>query len=458
MKVSLLIVLVLGLSWMGAIWYWRATNRMPAPGDMLVFLVAIPLGILASIWVGRVVLQKMAAAPAPAATGAPADAQAAPPAPKAPPLALLAAAIRAPHGASAADLSGKLIEGKARAELDAELVNDQGFPVMTVRCADADDTAIQDEITEWFEQNGVQELEVSAEQWRALTLATAVAGELADEASANLLPPEGAPPMLYLQPMLPPEWSLELRSAAGLWLRHVIITAGWPDKQLSLAATVPSDARGASPAAVLGRVAHQANTSGVPLAAIVMTCASHLGEACIERWASSDILFAAARPQGRIPGEGAAGLLLIDHAQAVTLPELPHMLLQLEPETRRHNSADEAKKADAKALATMSATLLAATGTEAAKVAMLVTDTDHRTSRVMEMMELASATLPHLDTASEVLAVGSGCGSAGAVSFVTALALGHHHATELAAPVLCISNDDPYRRSAILIQPAAALS
>ena len=45
MKAGLLVVLVLGLSWGGAIWYWRATNRMPANGDLAIYLVALPLGI-----------------------------------------------------------------------------------------------------------------------------------------------------------------------------------------------------------------------------------------------------------------------------------------------------------------------------------------------------------------------------------------------------------------------------
>ena len=375
----------------------------------------------------------------------------------APALAIVAAALRTPHGAAADQLSAKLLDGKARGELDPELVNEQGFPLMTLRSGEADDSATQEEVTAWFAASGVEDLAFDPGQWRALTLATGVTADLAGQAAGSLHG-NGAPPMLYLQPMLPSDWHLDLRAAAGLWLRHVVLQSGWPEKQLSVAAAVPVDARGASPAAVLGRLSHQANVSGMPLVAIVVSCASSLSEQCIEEWAAKDILFSPARPMGQIPGEGAAGLLLADGLQAGAVPGLAYTLLHLAPEARRHTSADEAKKADAKALATLATTLLADTGTDPGKVAMLVTDTDHRTTRVMESMELASGTLPHLDLASEVLSVGAACGTCGAVPYMAALALSHHHATELAAPVLCISNDDPYRRSALLIKPAAALS
>lgn len=458
MKAGLFVVLVLGLSWGGAIWYWRATNRMPANGDLAIYLVALPLCILAAAWIGRSVMTRLAAAPAPAAASGAAAAPAQPSAAQTTVLALHAVALRTAHGGSADDLSTKLAEGKARAELDPELVDDQGFPIMSVRSAEADDDSMQEQITTWFAEKGVDEVPFSPAQWRALTLATAVVGELASHASGTLLPQQGQAPMLYLQPLLPQDWDLQSRGAAGQWLRHVALENGWPDQQLSVAAAVPVDARGASPAAVLGRVGHQITTSGMPLVSIVVACDSRLSEDCVDRWAGSATLFGAARPQGQIPGEGAAGMLLTDLAQAQATPDTLYTTVHTTPETRRHTSADEAKKTDATALSTLIAKLLADAQVDAATVGMLVADTDHRTSRVMELMATASSSLPHLDTGADVLSTGGACGHCGSVPLMAALALAHHHATELAAPVVCISNDDPYRRSAILIRPAAALS
>ena len=458
-KASLLIVLALGLSWGGAIWFWRATNRLPSTPDLVLYLVALPLGLLLALWLGRKLMAMLAAAPA-AAPAAGLDNDAAPPqpAPPAASLALLAAALRTPHGTSADDLTAAILDNQARPELDQELVDDYGFPVMAARSADADDPALQEEITEWFGLNDVDDIALQREQWRALTMATGVVSELAGAAASELIPAEGVSPMLHLLPLLPPEWTGEERRAAGLWLRHVVSQAGWPLARIALAAQLPTDARATSPSAVLGRLAHQATLSGEPLVGLVVAAASNLSETCLTRWEDNATLFKASRPQGLIPGEGAAGLLLTDLPQIRAISGATYAILGLEADARRAHSADETKKAEAVLLGVMTEKVFASGAAPADTVGMLVADTGHRTSRVLELMELLSATLPHLDVDTELLRTGSACGSCGAVPFMTALALARHQAIALAAPVLCISNEDPYRRSAVLVQPAAALS
>ncbi len=456
MKKSLLVALVFGVSWGGAVWYWRATNRMPATEDLVLFLLVLPLALLLLIWLGARLVALLAAAPALAAAQ-PQDPAAAPAAPEAPALAILGSALRAPHGASAEELSGAFADNKARADLDPELVDEEGFPVMTARSADAADAGLQEEIIAWLADNGMAELRLDEEQWRALSMGSAVAAELASQAVGDLLAPDGTA-MLQLLPVLPPAWQLEQRRAAGLWLRHVAAQAGWPQERIALAAELPSDARGASPAAVLGRLAHHAATANAPMLALVVACGSHLGEDSINQWAGNASLFTSAKPQGLIPGEGAAGLLLADAPQAHALEGAPVILLHLVDEARRHNSADDAKRADSALLGTLTEKVLARAQAQAEQVAMIVADTGHRTSRVLELMGLASAALPQLDDDADVIRVGAGSGTCGAVPFMTALALARHHALERDAPVLCISNEDAYRRCAVLIRPAVSLS
>jgi hypothetical protein len=456
-KVSLLILLVFGICWGGAIWYWSETNRMPATEDLVLYLIVLPLGLLLAFWLGKKLIAAIAAAPA-VAPAAQAGAAVPPPPPAAAPLALLAASIRTPHGAAVEALTEAIAENKARSDLDAELVDDAGFPVMTARSDDADDSGLKDEISAWFGENGRPEIELEDEQWRALALATAIAGDLASSAANELQPKQGLHPMLHLVPMLPADWQPEDRRAGGQWLRHVVSQSGWPIARIALAAEVPSDPRGSGPSAVLGRLAHQVTLSGEALVGLIVASASHIGETSINRWEGNATLFTAARPQGLIPGEGAAGLLVSDLRQAQALDGAAYALLHLEADARRHNSADESKKADAKLLGTMTEKVLVTGSAEAEKIGMLVADTGHRTSRVLELMELASTALPHLDADADLLRTGGACGTCGAVPFVTALALGRHHAIELEAPVLCISNEDPYRRSAVLVRPAAALS
>jgi hypothetical protein len=457
-KKTLLVTLAFGLCWGGAVWYWRASNRMPSPDDLLLYLLVLPLLLLLLIWLGGKLFALLAAAPAAAAAGAPSsEPAAAPAAPEAPPLAILASALRAPHGASPDELTGAIVDKKARADLDPELTDGEGFPVMTARHPAGADATRRDEITTWLADNDMAELDLNAEQWRALAMGSAVAEELVAHA-VGLLPPQGTPPMLQLMPILPAGWHIAQRRAAGLWLRHLTTQAGWPTARLSLAAELPADARGASPLAVLGRLAHHAAIDDAPMVAIMLACGSHLGEESVEAWLSNATLFSSSKPHGLIPGEGAAGLLLTDARQAHAIEGAPVILLHTVEEARRHNSADDAKRADSDLLATLTEKVLLRGAAEAAQVAMLVADTGHRSSRVLELMGLASKALPQLDEDADVLRVGGGCGTCGAVPFMTALALARHHALEREAPVLCISNEDAYRRSAALVRPAVSLS
>ena len=159
-----------------------------------------------------------------------------------------------------------------------------------------------------------------------------------------------------------------------------------------------------------------------------------------------------------LPGEGAAGLLLADAHQAQAVEGAPVILLHTVAEARRHDSADQTRRADSALLGTLTEKVLARADAQAAQVAMIVADTGHRTSRVLELMGLATAALPQLDEDADVIRVGAASGTCGAVPFMTALALARHHALERDAPVLCISNEDAYRRCAALIRPAVSLS
>lgn len=454
LKGGLLAALVFGTCWGGAIWYWRATERMPANGDLALYLLALPLALVLAPWLGRKLIAQPASAPGTAPQAKPTQTAAAP---SAAPLAILSASLRSPHGASVEELSTAILDNKARVDLDQELVDDDGFPVLTARSGDATDEALQEEIMEWLARNGMPELRFSDEQWRALTLASAVAGELASHAASDLIPPEGAPPMLQLIPILPTEWHIEQRRAAGMWLKHTVAQFGWPPAHITLAAQVPPDA-GVTPSAVLGRLAHDGASTVAPEAGIVVSCASNIGEETVAQWAANRSLFTSAQPHGLIPGEGAAGLLVADLRLAQSIEGAVVALLDPVSEARRDSSADDARRADPKLLGGLAEGAVKPSGILLSDVAMIVADTGHRSNRVLELMGLASAAMPHLDGTDDVVRVSTASGSCGAVPFMTALALARHHALEREAPVLCISNEDPYHRCAAVVRPAAPVS
>ena len=269
--------------WAIAIAYWRATRSAPTAGELAVCLFAVPLALNGVAWLGaRLVLPRVAlpAVPAPAQAAAPAAAAAAP---ELAPLAILASALRSPHGASAEELAAAIASGKARADLDPELIDEDGFPIMAARSPDALDAALRTEIAAWLAQNGMAELRFGDAQWRALTMASAVAGDLALGAPAALASPDSPLPMLQLVPILPFDWDIDQRCAASLWLCHVVQRSGWPAECIATPAMLPADAGQAASSVVFRRLAQDALEKTTPLAALVIACASHIGQETVDR-------------------------------------------------------------------------------------------------------------------------------------------------------------------------------
>jgi hypothetical protein len=428
--------------WGGAIVWWRTSARVPATSEWMLLLFGLPVILLLAGFIGhRWIAQRGAvqadmpsqqAAATPAATAAsPAHAQH---------LAILATALRAPQGASAEELAAAIADNKARPDLDRELVDDDGFPVMCARCEDAHDDALREDVADWLAAHGGIEPDFSDEQWRALTLASSVVAELAGRAAIEWSVRDDAVPRLQVLPLLPADWSEGQRDAAAAWLRHAATQAGWRGE-------IGASTCGTDP------VTSMAAAGAAPGVTLVVAAASHVGEATVARWASEQILFTAAQPQGMMPGEGAAGLLLggavlaeASDGQAVALlAPLAHVQVE-EPADARRRGTD-------RVLADLVERTLADAGGHAGDVAMIVADTGHRSRPVYELMEYAATTMRQLDGSEDIVRVGASSGACGVVPFVTALALGAHYAGARQAPVLCLANEMPGRRIATVVRP-----
>lgn len=446
LKGALLAALVVGVCWAGAIAYWRATNRNPTTVDMVLYLLALPLALVMASGFARARIMTPAATPDNLAPPQPVTAQ-----DVRPPLALLAASLRSPRGESPEELATAILASTARPDLDPELVDDDGFPLMTLRSPDANDASLQEEIIAWWTATGIPLPELSDPQWRAITMATAVVGDLARSAASDLMPAEAIPPMLRVMPLLPDDWTIGQRRATHAWFRHTAAQFGWPPDYIELV----DEKNEAAPTAILNGLAGDA-AGGSPVAALIVACASNIGKETVAQWSANGSLFTSLQPEGMIPGEGAAGLLVADLQQARALGEVVFTLLDPVAEGRRDVSADDTRRTDSSLLAKVVERAIDSGDAKLADVAMLAADTGHRSNRVLELMGFASAAMPQLDGTADVVRVGAASGTCGAVPFIAALALGRHHALERAAPVLCISNEDPYQRCAVLIRPYAS--
>ncbi len=452
LKLGAVVLTTFVVCWAIVIWYWNATNHNPATGDLAMALFLLPLTLLLGFWGGsRFVAARSSELPS-AGLSKPAAASPAAQAAAAPVVAVMATALRSPYGASVDELAGAIADNEARADLDKELVDDNGFPVMTARVDDADDDMLQDEIAEWLASQGMPAMHFTEEQWRALILATGVTAELASLAAADCMPSEGQSPMLQLKLMLPHDWTAEVRRAAMTWLRHTVAQYGWPDA--AIATQEPEQMHLTSSTGMLAQLLPSPSADSKPLVAIVVACASLVGQESVDRLAAKSALFNSSKGSGHIPGEGACGLLLTDLRQAESINGADIVLLGPIHERRRDSSADDTRRADSTLLLEMTEQLCKASAIEPGQIGMIVADTAHRPNRVLELMGLAAPAIPQIDASDDVVRVGLGSGSCGAVPFLTALALASHYARERSAPVLCVSNEDPYLRSATVVRPA----
>lgn len=444
LKNTLLAASVVALCWGAAIAYWRSAEIAPGTGELALVLLAAPVTLLLAFWVGKkLVLARPAAA---ASAGTAQASQAAPAAAPAPPLAILAAALRAPHGDSPEELASAMAGNQARPDLDPELVDDDGFPVTSARSEAAVDEALQEEVREWLVLNGMAELQLGEAHWRALTLGTAVVRDLANEAMLALSASVG-PMQLRLLPLLPPGWTVEQRHAVGLWFKHTVAQFGWPLEHLTRI-DVPRDA---NPAMLLGQGSIDAQ-----LATLVVACDSRIDQETVDAWSSNGTLHGAARSQGRIPGEAAAGLLLTNLDTASKIDGALFGRLYPLADTRRDVSADSAKRPETKRLAELAERAARAAGMPLSDVVAIAADTDHRSSRTLELMGLASSALPELDATTDILCSGVPLGNCGAVPTLCALALARHAALANNAPALFVSNEDPFSCCMAVVGPQAA--
>lgn len=466
---TLLLLAVFAVCWTGTIWRWRGDNHVPSTADLALYLLVQPLALLLLIWLGKKLLTLALAAPAAATAGAPAaDAAQAPAAtpsatPAMAPLTVLAGALRMPHGASATELSDKVLANQAHLELDPELTDAEGFPVMSARVPELDGAAQQALMAPWLQQHAAGMPPLSDEQYRALALGSAVATELAHSASTHqLLAPylaaAGAAraavalPVLQVAPLLPADWDQAQRLSAGMWLLHVIEQAGWPASRLSLSgAAARADA---TPLSVIEQLALQSEREALPCLAIVLSCASHIGDASVDEWAARGTLFSARNPHGQVPGEGAAGVLLADAAQAAQLETASQVRLHRAFHGKRETSADAPGRVSGTVLAELSTQALQANAVRAGQIGLVTADTGHHASRNGELFGMVHSTLPELDPASQLIGVAASGGNAGAVSAMAALVLGCAHVAQQAGHALCVSNQDPYQRCAVLLGPA----
>ncbi|KAA3655336.1 MAG: hypothetical protein DWQ11_02025 [Proteobacteria bacterium] len=427
---ALLLVWALVLGW------WQANDHTPSSTEMLLYLGALPLSMIGGYWLLRGFIDHLKA---PAEAAAPPRAVADDPLAGAPSTVssdthgesvyLLDSFICTPAGDDAAQLLSAVAEGKRPAP-DAALSDDDGFPVFAARVDELDVAA-------------VAELDPPPGRSRWLALIVRVLPGVVDRVRECLAARTTAA-RFHLLWLLPPAVPVAEFSDLRTWLLSQCLDGLAPERIDLVLQSAATEAE------------VMAHLDGVVVSASqrpddgdihgVLAAGTAIDAATVTAWSARGMLFSATSPNGMMPGEGALCLLLSASPDDDTQVRIS-----------RVNGAARDKAVDAHGR--ISGTLLGALATALlprhqlvpADICAIVSDADHRASRASELFDAFGDDFAALDPAADYPCIGTVCGSLAPFGGLLAVAAASASVTD--RPALCITQQHPTARAAVLLFP-----
>lgn len=452
LKKSLLVLALFAVVWLAVIIWWQESRTLPTGVDIGLYLFALPLAVLGALWLGaRAVRAARAPKPEPLASAPAADEA---PAALAQ-LRIVAVAARAAAGPDAAGIAEALVE-QQRPELDPELKTLQGFPIFAARVPQLDDV----ELYAAARERGAPAEALATAGLRATALLADIAATLTNDAHRRVteldVPARDEDwPLLRFDIVLPASWPQAARERARA---QVLAAAGvWPDTRVS---ATEHGARDAMAVDMLLRELASASSSAAdaPTWRIVLAADGYVDQDLVAQWDADAMLLTHANPQGRVPGEAAAGVLL-GQAHSTSTADATDVHVALSPVTHRQKPADARGAQAEPALADLTRDLVQRAAIAPDSVIHVISDADHRGSRPLEALNVASQLFEHLDTAKDCHAVGVACGHTGVAASLLTLAVACEACmqSESEPAVVTLTLQDPALRCASLVyRPAAS--
>lgn len=191
---------------------------------------------------------------------------------------------------------------------------------------------------------------------------------------------------------------------------------------------------------------------------LLAACHSAIGAEAVTALDRQGLLFSSTRaPRGRMPGEGAAALVLAaadwPAAPQSDGPPPPH--LHRPALVMRDKAVDAPGRVDATIAMKAMEQAVAASRLAAADVLSLVGDADQHTARSAELHGGALALLPHLDAGEDLRLLATVTGAVDAVGALLVLACAAAQAQATEAPCLALACGDPLARLALVALPGA---
>ncbi len=496
-KILALLLVITVLVWLTTMWRWQSAQVDPSTSDLALHLGVLPLvltaALVAGIWAIRR-LRSYAAAPAVAPARA-ATPQATPGANAATAekersthVRVWAGNVEVRAGSDWSSAQSSIATGNCKPDLDPHLKDDDGIAMFTAPFPDLSTDAVADAMSELVERMAKAKpdewagYETPAEVLRALTLIETATLPMRETLDAHwpalAAPPPSArqkpttpalPPSVSIRVAIPSRWSASSQRAATAWLELLFdpfIEAG-----LKAAGQSRAMAHSAKPAVQLHvHPVHSAEAFWLLMdqqllqwqrdqeAGLLWVLAADSlvsGDDTAAMAAASE-LFSGSNQRGRVPGEGAAGLLLSSPLWP-TQPEAEPPLAKLHRANmlRREKSADASGRISPQVMLQGATDALQASGCVAAQVEHLTADTDHRASRTGEVFEAVQELLPHLDTSEQALRLGVGCGDLGVARLLACVALTARQVHTSQKPALVLGAFPAFERFAVMLTPTS---
>ena len=484
-----LMVAVTCLVWVAVLWRWQSTRRDMSVEDIALYMGLLPVFAIVLIlmarwaWRGQVAQRAAlaAGAQAHAANTATGDSAAQQPstsdaAQRHAVHAVWLAAVNCPAGASADELLAAAQANEPRPDLDKDLTDPDGQPLMCARVPDLPTDALAAELAPVIAQvrqrlSAADHASLYDEPDDAVVRALTALQTPLDEARQALQP-----------------WSTlfqasDSQAAHELGEVHVLIglPAAWtPLEQqvtedwIRLSLTDPE--RSAVPASRFAWLRHHDGSEALWLQAdqLLMQCRreqrralvlllglhSDISEVAVQRLAARQALFqAGANPKGNMPGEAACALLLASAdwpglPPDADDPELAPLAWVHRPAlARRDKSVDAGGKVLSTTLSQVIEQAQAASRLPTADIASLVCDGDQHTARSTELFGATLALLPDLDAVDDMRLTATVCAGPGAATPLAVIAAACAHTRALNKPVMALCLGDPFARLALVARP-----
>jgi hypothetical protein len=451
------IVLTTALVWMLVLGWWQANDFQPSKSDLFLYLFFPPFAFVGGFLLLRGFIEHLKAPPQKEAPSkeirdddplASANAKTSA-AERQFSICLVGAWLNASSGKTAAEILEN-IEAGIRPAPSKHQHDDEGFPVFLAEVKDLDIDQFSDSPET---DNKMRALLQSPQRTRLLALIDSVLPEAVIQIRSAL---DNAPASarLRIHWLLPSTIESAFFSAMRGWFNDNY----WSEidkSRIEIKMTPVASEAGAL--RHIDDVVLQINREQLDDdLVLVIAASSAVDEDSIQLLGAHKRLFSANNQNGQVPGEAAVALLFSTQQAATSLGIDDAVLVSRTSHACRDKSVDGAGRVSGTLIEHLVEGLLSIHAVEASSIEALVSDTDHRASRIGEMMAGLGSKLEHLDPIKDCLATGTTTGSTPPTGSLLALACAREKVLTTEGPVLCISNQHDTERAAILTIPFVA--